>query len=188
MANFQVYKVTALPVSPVADALYLVKGVSDTNAKLYATTTAGVAVEVFDDALVASMISDAISSATNLAINYVADIAARDALTIAANAMVYVADATGDNTVTSGGALYFYNSATDAFVKVAEYESMDVVLDWDNIQNKPTSTVSQIDQAVTDSHTHSNKSTLDLISATGGFLYYDGSKVDTVTAWGETSW
>jgi hypothetical protein len=38
--------------------------------------------------------------------------------------------------------------------------------DWDDLTNGPTSTPAQIDQAVTDSHTHSNKSALDLVSGT----------------------
>lgn len=190
MAEFKIAKVTALPGSPVADTMYVVKGALDTNAKLYVTSSAGTAVEVFDDALVASMIADAIGTATNTSLTLVADIAARDALVLDTNAIVLVADATGDATVNAGAALYFYDSVGDTFTKVAEYESMDVILSWANIQDKPTSTVAAIDQAVTDSHTHSNKSVLDLLTVSGGVLQYDGANVDTdtVTQWTSTDW
>ena len=38
---------------------------------------------------------------------------------------------------------------------------MDAVVQWSNINGRPTSSVAQIDSAVTNSHTHSNKAVLD---------------------------
>ena len=48
--------------------------------------------------------------------------------------------------------------------KIAEYESMDVVLQWNDIQGKPTSAVADIDDAVANRHSHANKALLDPIS------------------------
>ena len=65
----------------------------------------------------------------------VADIPTRDALTPEEGQIVYVKDATGDASVTSGGASYIYDGTN--WIKISEFESLDVVLDWANIQNKP---------------------------------------------------
>ena len=71
-------------------------------------------------------------------IRFVADIAARNAMTgLFAGLSVYVTDATADTTVTSGGAFYIY-SGTE-WIKTAESESMDIVLQWANIQGRPDS-------------------------------------------------
>ena len=44
-------------------------------------------------------------------------------------------DATGDSTVASGGASYIYDGSN--WIKISEFESMDVLVDWIDIQNKP---------------------------------------------------
>lgn len=67
----------------------------------------------------------------------VANIAARNALTgLFAGLNVYVTDATGDSTVSSGGAFYLYDGTN--WIKTGEAESMDVVLQWANVQGKPS--------------------------------------------------
>lgn len=68
----------------------------------------------------------------------VADIAARNAITDTYEGLrVHVLDATGDSTVTSGWAEYVYDAANSSWSKVAEKESMDIVLDWSNLKNIP---------------------------------------------------
>ena len=68
-------------------------------------------------------------------IKIVDSIAARDGITDAfAGLSVYVKDASA-TTVNSGGAYYLYDGT--AWIKTAEAESMDVVLEWNAIQNKP---------------------------------------------------
>ena len=71
------------------------------------------------------------------------DIAARDGLSPAEGDSCWVKDATADDTVTSGAALYIY--ADSQWVKMAEAESMDVIVQW--AQGKPTSEVTAIDAA-----------------------------------------
>ncbi len=68
----------------------------------------------------------------------VANIAARNAISDVYDGLrVRVLDATGDNTVTAGWAEYVYMASTSSWEKTAEKESMDVVLDWSNLQNIP---------------------------------------------------
>ena len=92
----------------------------------------------------------------------VANITARDAITDKFTGLrVHVLDASADVTVTSGWAEYLWTGS--AWTKVSESESIDVVLQWANITGKPTSAVADIDSAVSQRHTHSNKATLDSI-------------------------
>ena len=65
----------------------------------------------------------------------------------------YVTDASGDPTVHKGFAIYRYRNGI--FTKIYEGEMMDpdlgMVIDWDQIVNKPTSTTVDIDAAVAQS-------------------------------------
>jgi hypothetical protein len=93
----------------------------------------------------------------------VADIAARDALELTEVCAVRVIDATADATVDSGGATYWYDPAGPAWYKSAEDESMDLILQWENIQGKPTCSVADIEDAVAKKHAHTNAATLNAI-------------------------
>ena len=77
---------------------------------------------------------------------------------------VLVKDASLDPTVSSGWAEYVYDE-TSTWFKMSEGESMDISLDWSHVENKPTSSTVSIDQAVTDAHTHANKTILDQTDA-----------------------
>ena len=106
-------------------------------------------------------------------------IAERDALVLTTNTLVMVKDATGDSSVTSGAALYFYDAdatlPTDVWTKVSEYESLDVVMRWENIVGRPTASAADIDDAVSKRHTHANLADLDLIGTSPeGFLMHNG--------------
>ena len=108
---------------------------------------------------------------------------AADINKIYAGELVMVTDASEDPTVESGWAIYRrLTNATDltdlaSWQKIAEKESLDVVVSWDNLKDKPTYTVSAIDAAVTNSHTHANKAVLDKLSEQDGVLCYDGLPV-----------
>ena len=121
-------------------------------------------------------------------VKVVANISARDALTgVITGDLVWVTDASSDQTVTSGAACYLASvsgePATTTWTKVAEAESMDLVINWADIQNKPSSTTSAIDQAVTDSHTHANSTVLAGLSADGtsGNLVYNNVELGKYT-------
>lgn len=113
----------------------------------------------------------------------VADIKARDALTgMNVGDQAWVIDATADPTVGKGGAKYLYQSEEAGWVKTGEAESMDVVLKWANLQDKPTSTVLEIDDAVSKKHSHANAvNVLDKLGVSGGKLQFDGAAVDSDT-------
>ena len=95
------------------------------------------------------------SIAGQTVMHVVADITARDALTgLKVGDQAWVLDASADATVSSGAAKYIVQAMsgdpeTPTWVKTAEAESMDVVVNWADIQNKPSSTVAEIDAAVT---------------------------------------
>jgi hypothetical protein len=182
------YKVTALPGTLEANAVYAVPVSGNPNlVELFIVNSTGSAARhVLGEADVASMIASAMSGGNQLTI--VADIAARDALLPLTTAKwVYVINATGDTTVTAGGATYLYNPGTTSWVKAAESESMDVVLQWSSITGRPTSAVADIDDAVTKRHAHSNLTQLDKIGEdVGGSMTYNGAAVGA--NWANAAW
>lgn len=176
MAILKIRKANALPGTLEASTLYMVKSANADLFDLYLSTSDGLtARHIISQTEIASMITDAVGAFNTVEV--VADITARDALTPTANIQVLALDASADATVTSGAALYVYDFATTTWHKVSEYESLDVVLDWASIQNKPTSSAAAIDQAVADSHTHGNKPLLDLLSEVSGHLHYNSVPV-----------
>lgn len=187
MAKLNIQKVTELPVVLEPSTIYFVRGAGDDEfLDIYVT---GINIDEVRHVItrneIASMISTQLSGigTPQMAIN----ISSRDALELSTNAMVLVNDATGDPTVSSGAALYFYSASLDEFIKVAEYESMDLVLDWDDIQNKPLSPVAAIDASVTQTHSHSNINVLaNLAESVDGELEYNG--VALAKQWDVEGW
>lgn len=184
------FKVTTLPGSLEADALYFVN--NGAYAETYLTSNAGVAKSLGNTAMIQSVsqavVDAAIASAAANPVEVVADIAARNTLTGAAltNKLILVKNAVGDATVTAGAALYVFEKTGNTTTKIAEYEGMDVVLQWANIQGKPSSAASLIDDAVTKRHTHANITVLDKLGDASGALTYDGSVVGT--NWSTNNW
>ena len=182
MSVAKFHKVAVLPGSLDSNAFYFIE--NGTYAESYVTNSSGVARSVGNSVMINALIASSIASLNT--IQKVADISARNALTLTSNAMILVVDATGDGTVTAGSALYFYTHIGTTFTKVAEYESMDVTTAWTNITGKPTSAVADIDDAVTKRHSHSNMSVLDKWSESGGQPLYDGASV--LAGWTTVSW
>lgn len=188
MATLKIFRETALPGTLVPYAIYFIAPASDaTLLEIVVVDAAGTASRhVINKADIQAMIDASMASAGASDLTIVADIAARNALTPTGNLYAYVQDATGDATVDSGGATYLYNFATTTWIKVSEAESMDVVLSWSGLLDKPTSAVADIDDAVAKRHSHANKTQLDQIGEAGGELTYNGLQVKTEfssTAW-----
>lgn len=177
-------KVNSLPATYDPSTFYLVR--NGNFAETYVTTANGTALSVGNSSMINNLI-DAKLNAMKVLVQ-VADIAERDsqAATATGNAMYLVTNATADTTVTAGAALYFYNKATNTFTKVSEYESLDIVLQWNNIQGRPASSPAALDDAVAKAHTHSNKATLDALGDSGGTLTYGGVPVQG--SWITTDW
>jgi hypothetical protein len=170
-------RVNALPATLTPSTMYIVKSADTTLVDIYFTnSTATELRHVLSKSDVAAMVQQSVSSLSS--IHIAATIVARDALTLTSNSFVLVSDATGDATVASGAALYLWNNTTSSFSKITEYESLDIVLRWSDIQNKPTSTVADIDDAVAKKHTHGNSAQLAKIGEdANGLLTYNGEYV-----------
>ena len=188
MALFKIYRETALPAFPLQPyAIYLIAPAAKPNyVEMYVTNSNGSAARrIINEADIQSMINTAVANVNNIQI--VADIAARNALAPTNTKYVYVKNATGDATVASGGATYLWDTDTSTWVKISEAESLDVSLTWANLQGKPTSTADQIDTAVTNSHTHSNKTQLDKVGEDAGGNFTYGGVIPHV-AWASVGW
>ena len=173
-------RVLALPETLAPETIYLVKTGTELTLTVTGATGAVVATTV-SKADVNTAISTAIGALDmSNSVEFAANIAARDAMSLTKSAFVYVADATADESVTAGAAMYLYDSTNETWHKVTEYESLDLVLSWDNVTGKPSSSVADIDDAVTKRHSHANMAVLDLLTAPDGKLLYNGEDVGGV--------
>ena len=159
--TFKPFKSTAVPSLPCdPNAVFFVASTSNSNyIEIYVSNNAGTALKrLLTDADIQALI-DASISGLDGEMPIVADIAARNALSLTKNTQVLVLDATGDSTVASGAATYLYQVSTTSWIKLSEAESLDLILQWTNIQGKPTSSPSAIDTAVGNSHAHNDNLT-----------------------------
>lgn len=189
MANFEfkVHRVTALPTTLDPYSVYYVAPASTANyVEIYVSNAEGTSARrVINESDIKTLISEEFSKISSLEI--FSTIAERDAEAPTTNKFAYVTDATADSTVKSGGASYLYNTSNSTWTKISEAESLDVSLTWAGIVGKPNSSASDIDIAVTNSHTHSNKEILDKVGEdSNGSLVYN-NKIIT-TQWTTTNW
>lgn len=187
MADYKIFKETTLPGTLAANSIYLVAPAARPDyVEMYVTgTSPSVVKRIVNSVDVQTMISAAMAGSG--ATTVVADIAARDALTPVSGTTVLVRDASADATVAAGAATYIYDSSVPEWVKVSEYESLDLTLTWANITGKPTSSAAAIDTAVANSHTHANKTQLDKISEDGdGHMTYNGASPKI--SWDSKGW
>ena len=191
MANFEfkTHRVTELPASLEAYSVYYVAPAGTTDyVEIYVSSADGsTARRVINEADVRTLISEEMSGLAEI---HVYDtITARDEAGVTESQFAFVVDASGDETVSAGGASYVYNKTAATWVKTSESESMDLIFNWDKIVGKPTSTASAIDDAVIKSHTHINKTSLDKIGQdVDGNLTYNGKTIAGSTQWTTTNW
>lgn len=191
MANFEfkTHRVTELPASLEAYSVYYVAPAGTTDyVEIYVSSADGLSARrVINEADVRTLISEEMSGLAEI---HVYDtITARDEAGVTESQFAFVVDASGDETVSAGGASYVYNKTAATWVKTSESESMDLIFNWDKIVGKPTSTASAIDDAVIKSHTHINKTSLDKIGQdVDGNLTYDGKTIAGSTQWTTTNW
>ncbi|MGE4532092.1 hypothetical protein [Halomonas sp.] len=187
MATLKLYRETALPGTLEANSMYFVAPAGSPDyVELYVTgNTAGAVRRIIKEDDVQALIDASLAGFGEIEV--VADIAARDALTLTSNAQVLVLDASADTTVDSGAATYVYRSSDSSWTKISEAESLDLALTWAALDGKPSSAVADIDDAVTKRHTHANKTELDKIGEDGsGNLTYNGSL--PATGWESANW
>ena len=192
MANFEfkTHRVTELPASLEAYSVYYVAPAGTTDyVEIYVSSADGsTARRVINEADVRTLISEEMSSLAEI---HVYDtIEARDEAGVTESQFAFVVDASGDETVSAGGASYVYNKIAAVWVKTSESESMDLIFSWDKIVGKPTSTSVAIDDAVSKAHTHTNKNALDKIGEdVSGNFTYGGTAISGGSAqWATVNW
>ncbi len=185
MAVFRLHKTTSLPGTLEGHSIYLVAPASrPQHVEVYVTSADGSSVRRVLNADDIQAMIDASIAASGAALEIVADIAARNALTPTNGKYVLVLDASADPTVNSGAASYVWRASTSQWIKLTEYESMDLTITWAMIQGKPTSSPAAIDAAVANSHTHDNMTQLTKVGedGNGDFTYngqYPRARLDT---------
>lgn len=182
LGQFSIYKENSLPAELKANSFYCIPSAGQPDfMEIYVTNSDGTSAKrVPTHGDVSAMIGTALAGFTTIQV--VADIAARDAVSPNKPIFVLVLDATADATVAAGSASYVYDNDAAAWVKVAEYESLDVVLSWDSIQGRPNSSVADIDDAVARRHSHVNKAVLDKVGEdANGRMTYQG--MGTFVTW-----
>ena len=141
-------------------------------------------IKMSDGTSVEAKINSLAAATTGTTVTYVVNnIPARDALStsheIHVGDQVYVRDATGDNTVKKGAAKYICVEVAEGtkaptWEKSSEEESMDLVLNWDDIEGKPDVTTEQIETIVSVIGTMKDH---ELTVDTNGDLLLDGKKI-----------
>ena len=188
----QISKVNVLPAvgSRQANTMYLVGNTEFADSlEVHMTSSDGRAtLHVPTKTEITAMIGGQIASFNNIRVvaNY-ADM--MDLIAENRSMVVMVLDATGDATVTVGGAAYVLQAtgtveapAASAY-KIYEFEALteNFVLNWSAIVGKPTSTAAAIDDAVANAHSHADLALLDGLATNGdGDLTLDGIAVGTV--------
>jgi hypothetical protein len=189
--TFKPSKLTAVPSLPCdPNAVFFVAPTSKPNyIEIYVSNNAGTALKrLLTDADIQALIDASISGLAG-EMPIVADIAARNALSPTKNTQVLVLDATGDSTVASGAATYLYRVSTTSWIKLSEAESLDLILQWANIQGKPTSSPSAIDTAVGNSHVHnSNLTQLNKIGENADALFTYNNALPKIGWEGTIAW
>ena len=174
--------VTAVPSSPYPAGTCYFVAVGGDHFEMYTVTKDKQNLRrVFNESDVNKAIKKEIAAIG--AVEIVATIAARDALTLTGSAVVLVTDASTDTTVAAGAATYAYQHSNKSWTKISEYESMDVALSWSNLTGKPSATPAEIDATVDAKHAHANKSQLDKIGQSAdGTPQYNGANIVTSAA------
>lgn len=173
-----VQKLTAVPSTPTTPNTVFLVALPDKPdyLELYVSSRDGTSLKRhINEADIKALIAQAGVAGNSYVV--VDDISARNELQHKGS--VYVKDASGDETVNSGGAFYLWDDSSSNWVKISEAESLDVALDWDSIADKPTSSPTLIDAAVSKAHSHANTTQLDKIGEQDGKLTYDGKFVAT---------
>ena len=184
MSKFKIVRVTTLPSTITPSTMYILKTPTSAIAEVYFSNNDG---SVLVPGITEQFITDSFASllASGMGqIEIVENINERNRANKNGNCLIMVIDATGDEFGSTGTVLYLYRAINSSYFRVSSFDGTNDAINggtvgtiwWDTIQGRPTSTPEQIDQAVADSHTHSNKSVLDRIGVTAdGVLTVDGN-------------
>ena len=175
---YSIIRQTSLPGvgEAVPKALYFIRTVQGGPVSVYITDTEGALHPCFDDAKTAQMIETSMAGFGEILVT--ANIASRNALVLTHNAIVLVEDASADTSVGPGSAFYFYMKTQNIFVLIL---AAGKGFRWSEISGGPMSTPAQIDESVSQTHTHVNKTVLDDLADKGRILQYKGKRIGTVS-------
>jgi hypothetical protein len=175
--QMKVHKVNALPGTLEPSTMYMVKSGVTGLMDIYVSSNDGTeARHIISRSEIQAMVNESVASTSHIYV--VADIAARNALAPEVVTQALVIDATSDTSVIAGAATYVFDPALTTWTKISEHESMDVVLTWASIQNRPNSTVVEIDDAVGKRHVHANSALLDKVGEdANGLMTYNGASL-----------
>jgi len=109
MINF--YKVSSLPSTLEASSFYFVE--NGNFAESYITDNTGVAKSIGNSSMINQLIAAQLATVSTGSVRDVPNIAARDDETYDGNSMVLVYDASDDPEVTSGAAMYYYDTSAE---------------------------------------------------------------------------
>lgn len=108
----------------------------------------------------------------------IADRDAIDAGELYEGLFVFVVDATGDPEVSTGGAMYVYDGQD--WHKVSEEADTSIVLEWENILNKPSASTQRIDDAVQKVESINNIDIVNRLGESGEKLLFNNKPVCNV--------
>lgn len=176
--NFlSIERVISLPDTLRPSTMYVVQGMESDRADIYFSNVHGsTSRHILNELDIQFMIEETLNRYSNIQV--LPTIADRDLRAPTQFEIAFVLDASQDPMVNVGSALYLYNLPDHNWIKVAEFESMDMTYQWDHIQGRPNATVTQIDDTVSRRHSHNNKALLDKVSETpDNVLLYNGKAV-----------
>ncbi len=197
MSEVQFYKVNDLPGTLVPDSFYFIPHDTENWAESYLTDSAGVAKSIGNSEMITQIVSEQVGPGK---LTIVEHIAARNALDLDEEdhaRLVLVVDATDDEDVESGGALYAWkpdagtNGEWRLIVAYADltYDFSEIDISWSQLVDGPTSTPTEIDEAVNESHEHANFDVLEFLGEDAEEnLTYRGNPVAAVIEWSTTDW
>lgn len=169
--------------NPESNAIYAIKRADSEYVELYITSNTGQVFRVINEADIQKILGSKLAALGTTKVY--PNIAERNKATPTEGMQAYVLDASADSSVNSGAATYIYTGS--AWVKTAEAESMDLVMNYTNLVGAPRSTPIEIDNAVGKSHSHDNITVLNQIGEdTSGNLTYKGEGVKTT--WVSNNW
>lgn len=157
MSALTITRVNQLPSVLGANTIYIVKADAADIVQMYFTNSDGSEVRHLlglDE--VYSIVNRSIKDQTRFFM--VADLTEMVGLALEYSAMIFVRDTSTQTTPNSGPGWYVFDFAAKSFTRMNFGSG---VSSWEDLQNKPTSTVEQIDSAVGMAHEHSNKGVLD---------------------------
>lgn len=179
MNTLRIYKVSALPENLSPNAIYVVNPPQRPDyVEVYITSkdTNPSVKRIPNEQDILNLINNQLAEFNT--IHVVNNIQQRNNLNPTRNIVVLVVDASGDPTVSSGSATYVYNTTTQQWIKISEWESMDLSFTWSGIDGRPQSSPQDIDDAVAKRHTHSNMNILNKLSEdNNGNLLYDNKYI-----------